>query len=163
MEQVKKKNVILIFCYTSGLITGFVIGMAVLSLIVSYRMDSYYHKNIALEDELQDKIAQLEKLENSIKTQTPPSTILKNIEINLIFNENEGDEIDKVAIDKTIMEKYSPLVGKEVENIDPDILAEVADKRILKIEDREYKLSVNKIILTETLKIWIKVEVTANE
>lgn len=163
MEQVKKKNVILIFCYISGLITGIIIGMAALSLIVSYRIDSYYHKNLALEDELQDKISQLEKLENSIETQTPPSAILKDIEINLIFNENEGDEIDKVAIDKTIMEKYSPLVGKEVKNIDADILAEVVDKRILKIDDREYKLYVNKIILTETLKIWIKVEVTNAE
>ncbi len=153
MGQLKKKGQKFILCFIAGLVTGLLIGTAILSIIVSYRMDMHYKKIAYLETTIQDKNARLEKLEKSINTQY---IILKDIEIILIF---DGDEMDKIEIEKAIKEKYSTLLGKEVKNIDPDILIEVADKRILKIEDREYRLHINKLILTEILKIFIKVEI----
>lgn len=153
MGQLKKNGQKFILCFIAGLLTGILIGTAILSIIVSYRMDMHYKKIAYLETTIQDKNSRLEKLEKSINTQ---NIILKDIEIILIF---DGDEMDKIEIEKAIKEKYSTLLGKEVKNIDPDILIEVVDKRILKIEDREYKLHINKLILTEVLKIFIKVEI----
>lgn len=152
MEELKKKSLKFIILFVTGLITGILIGITTLSVIVSYRMDIQYKRITYLENIIQDKNARLEKLEQSINTK---EIILKDIDINLIFN---GDEIDKIYIEKTIKEKYSKLLGKEVRNIDADILIEIADKRILKIEEREYKLEVDKLVLTETLKLSIKVE-----
>ncbi|MBU5676332.1 hypothetical protein KQI88_07875 [Alkaliphilus sp. MSJ-5] len=156
MGQLKNKGQKFILCFIAGLVTGILIGTAILSIIVSYRMDMHYKKIAYLETTIQDKNARLEKLEKSINTQ---NIILKDIEIILIFDGDEMDEIDEIEIEKAIKEKYSTLLGKEVKNIDPDILIEVADKRILKIEDREYRLHINKLILTEILKIFIKVEI----
>ena len=49
------------------------------------------------------------------------------------------------------------MLGKEVKGLDPDILQQVIDKRILKFDDVEYQLTVNKLILTDVLKLWVEV------
>lgn len=141
-----------ILCSITGLIAGILIGAVILSIIVSYRMDTHYKKITYLQNTIQDKDARLVKLEKSINTQ---NVVLKDIEIILIF---DGDEIDKIDIEKIIKEKYNTLLGKEVKEIDADILIQVVDKRILKMDDGEYKLLFDKLILTEILKIWIKIE-----
>lgn len=153
MGKLRKKKLGHIICFITGLITGILIGIVILSILVSYRMDEHYKRIISLENIIQDKDTKLEKLEKSIRTR---NSILQNIEVNLIF---DGDEMDKIDIEKAIKEKYITLLGKEVKSIDSDILVEVVDKRILKLEKKEYKLRVEKLILTETLKIYVKVEV----
>lgn len=152
MEQLKKKGWKLNLCFAAGLITGVLLGTALLCIIVSYRIDMYHKRIASLETTIQDKDARLEKLEKTINTK---NLILKKIEIFLIF---DGDEIDKLEIEKTIKAKYSSLLGKEVKNIDVDLVSQVVDKRIMKLKDRRYQLQVNRLILTETLKIWIEVE-----
>lgn len=140
------------FCFIAGLMIGIILGISVFSMLISYRIDKY-HKEIAyLETTIEDKDDRLLKLENKINTQ---DIVLKDIEVILIF---EGDEIDKIDIEKVINQKYSGLLGKDVKSIDVDIISEVVDKRIMQIEDRSYQLYVNKLVLTETMKIWIKVE-----
>jgi len=156
MGKLKNNGLKFIFCFIVGIITGILIGTSILSIIVSYRMDTHYKEITYLENTIQDKDARLEKLEKAINTQ---GVILKDIEVSLNFGEDkDGDEIDKIDIEKTIKEKYNTLLGKEVKNIDTDILIEVVDKRILKIDDKEYKMQVEKLIVTEILKIFINVE-----
>ena len=70
----------------------------------------------------------------------------------------EGNEIEKIALEKAIKEKYSKLLGKEVSSIDGDMAADIIDRRIMVIENKIYKLMFNKLILTEKLKIWIEVK-----
>lgn len=153
MEQLKYTKFKYKFCFLSGVITGILIGTSALTIKMSYRIDTYYENLAYLENTIEDKNARLEKLENTINTQ---NLILEDIEIIISF---EGDEIDRIEIEKNINVKYSSLLGKEVESIDADIIAEVIDNRIFQIEDREYKLHVDKLILTEILKIWVEVEI----
>jgi hypothetical protein len=155
MGQVKKKAFGFIVCFFTGLLIGSLIGTVIFTVLVSHRMDEHYKKIASLESIIQDKDAKLEKLEASINSYT---IVLKNIEVQLIHKENEIDEMDKIDIQKVIREKYSTLLGKEVKTIDPDILVEVVDKRIFKIENKEYRVYVEKLILTEILKLVVRVE-----
>lgn len=152
MGELKKSGFKYGLCFVTGIILGIFIGAAVLCILVSYRMDMSYQRIAYLESIIQDKNSQLEKLEESINTR---SLILKDIQILFVF---DGDEIDKISIEKTVKEKYRSLLGKEVEEIDGDIIAEVVDNRILMIDNKEYKLHVDKLILTEVLKIWLTIE-----
>ncbi len=152
MGKLKKSGFKYGLCFITGITLGILMGMAILSILVSYRMDMSYQRIAYLESTIQDKDSQLEKLEESINTQ---SLILKDIEVLLVF---DGDEIDKISIEKTVKEKYRSLLGKKVEEIDGDIIGEVVDNRILMIENKEYKIHVDKLILTEVLKIWITIE-----
>lgn len=143
-------------CFVTGLIIGILIGTIILTIIISYRMDEHYKNIISLEDMIQEKDAKLENLEKAINVQ---NITLQNIEINLILEKDDMDEMDKIDVGKAIKEKYSSLLGKEVKNIDSDILVEVIDKRIFKIENKEYRLYIERLILTETLQIYIRVEI----
>ncbi|WMM25182.1 hypothetical protein RBU61_00560 [Tissierella sp. MB52-C2] len=150
MAKVRRTRYIV--CLFTGFISGVLMGIAVFTTLVSYRIDEYHKTIIYLENTIEDRDAKLEKLEQTI---SDTNMILKDIEIKLIF---DGDEIDRIDIEKSIKEKYNTLIGKEVKSIDTDILSEVVDKRIFKIEKKEYKLKVEKLILTEILKIYVSVE-----
>lgn len=152
MGKLKRKGLKYIFCFTTGIISGALIGSILMSVLICYRMDMLYEEIAYLKNAIEDKDDKLKKLEKSINN---ANIILKHTEIILDF---EGDEIDKMEIEKAIKAKYNTLLGKDVKTLDADMLAQVIDKRIFKIEDKEYKLTVNKLILTETLQIMIKVE-----
>lgn len=154
MAKVREKDYRL--CFTSGMVSGFLIGLIALTILVSHRMDEYYKSIVSLENIITDQKSKLEKLEERISTS---NFVLRDIEIILSFNVDEIDEIDKIDIEKSIKEKYTSLLGKEVHSIDVDILSEVIDKRIFKLDKKEYSLKVDKVVLTETLKIYVHGEV----
>lgn len=139
-------------CFVTGIIIGILVGAAAFNIMVSYRLDSLYKRIAYFEQIIDDKNAVLEKFEKNINTR---SLRIKRIEVALVF---DGDEIDQINIEKSVKDRYSELLGKEVNKVDSDLIVEVVDKRILKIEDKEFKLKVNKLILTEVMKIWISVE-----
>lgn len=141
-------------CFITGIVLGILIGIVAFSILVSFRMDKSYREIKRLELINEDKDLRLRKLEESVdKTRL----ILKSIEIFLIYEGYEGDEIDKIELERIIKEKYNLLLGKEVGGIDIDLVAEVVDKRIVKLEEKEYKLKLQKLILGEVLKIWVEV------
>ncbi len=125
-------------------------GTAIMSILAGFRMEYYYRKIKLLESVIEDKEVQLVKLGDSINKH---KYILKGIEVFLIY---EGDDLDKIALEKYIKEKYRPLLGKRIGDIDMDLVVEVIDKRIFKL-DKDYRLKVSRVILTETLKISVEV------
>lgn len=138
-------------CFLSGFVVGLLAGVAVFSLLASYRLDQYYQEIRQLEVANEEKETRLKRLEESVgKTKY----LLKKIEVSLIY---DGDELDRIALEKNIKEKYGQLLGKEVAAIDIDLVAEVVDERIIKLEEREYRLKLKQIILTEVLKIQVEV------
>lgn len=139
-----------------GLIAGVIIGSVLACTLISYRIDAFYEKIAFLENTILEKNAKLENLKKSINSN---KFILKDIEVVLLFDEDEIDHLEIIHIEKTVKEKYSILLGAEVKSIDPDIITLVIDKRILKMNGKEIQLHVNKLKLTDVLKLWIDVEV----
>lgn len=131
---------------------GGLIGVLSFSTFISYRIDQYHHKIKTLESEIEDKNARLEKLEEVINKK---KLVVKEVEVTL---ENEEDEIAKITLQKHIKEKLDKFIGKEVNKLDGDMLWEVVDKRIMKIKDKEYKLKVSKLMISETIHIWVQVQ-----
>ncbi|MDK2918648.1 MAG: hypothetical protein PWQ37_1381 [Candidatus Petromonas sp.] len=150
MVEIKRMGYKFFLTLITGAIIGLFIGMGILTAIISYRIDKYHEEIQYLKNVIEDKDAKLKKLEDAINKRR---LILKDIKVVLI---HEGDEIDKITLIKHIKEKYNILLGKEVKNIDIDMVEEVIDKRIMKISKKEYRLNVTKIILIDTLEIWIE-------
>ena len=148
----RKKWLILNPCFIVGIIIGIIIGAGAMIVVVSYRVDSYYERIVYLENIIQDKNAILEKLE---KTSRPRSFVIRSIEVNLEF---DGDDIDRANIEKSIKQKYITLLGKEVKNVDAELIVQVVDNRTFKIADKEYRLGVSKLIISDVLKLWVVVK-----
>lgn len=154
MAKIKRKY--LLMSFGVGIIAGILIGAIGLTTLVSYRMDKLYEYVATLENTINEKDFKLNKLEESINTMY---FVLQDIEIVINFSgEDTEDEIDKIEIEKAIKEKYTELLGKEVKSIDPDLVVEVVDQRIFRLEEKEYRLRVTKLLLSETLKLWIEVQ-----
>lgn len=151
----KMKRKYLLMSFAVGLIVGTIVGAIGVTTVVSYRMDRLYENVATLENVINEKDAKLKKLEESINTMY---FVLRDIEIIIQFTgEDAEDEIDRIEIEKAIKDKYTDLLGKEVKSIDPDLVVEVIDERIFKLRGKEYRLKVNKLLLSEILKIWVDV------
>ncbi|OPJ57244.1 hypothetical protein [Alkalithermobacter paradoxus] len=142
----------IIFLLT-GTVLGYILGVISINTLISYRIDKYHEEITYLNTVIEDKDTKLNKLEEAINNR---KFILKDIEIVLLY---DGDDIEKLKLKKYIREKYNILLGKEVKNIDIDLTCELIDKRIMKVDDKEYKLTVNKMVLSEILKLVVKIEV----
>lgn len=156
MAKLNSNSFKFMLCFTAGLIWGALIGSSLTAIIVSYRMDMFYEKIAYQESVIEDKDDKLEKLEKLINNS---NIILKDIEINI---ENDGEQInniDSIEIEKAIKEKFNSSLGKEVKSLDAELLVEVIDKRILKYEEAEYQLNVKKLVLSDTLKLWVGITV----
>lgn len=152
MEKVNLMNIKHFVSILSGIIIGIIIGAFIIIALVSYRVDRYYEEIQKLNASIEERDEKLKKLEQSINRQR---LILKDINVILTY---EGDEIDKITIEKYAENKYHKLLGREVETIDVDIIEDIIDNRIFKVSNKEYRLKVTKIILTDILKIWISAE-----
>lgn len=156
MGKIKEDGLKFFYCFTVGLLTGALLGSIAMSILVSYKMDRFYERIAYLENIVSDRDEKLEKLEKSINN---CNVVIKDIEIILDFDEDIIEPINNIEIEKVIKEKYNSSLGKEVKNIDADILVQVIDKRILKFNNSEYQLKVSKLVLTDILKLWVEVSI----
>ena len=83
-----KKPAIIIGFYT-GVITGVLIGLAVMTTIVSYRLENFHRMNAYLESVITEKNAQLEQLEKSVNK---GKYIVKSIDV-VFLCDYEGVDI----------------------------------------------------------------------
>lgn len=157
MGKIKKRSYPFVICFITGMLWGVIIGALFISILVSFRLDSFYEKIAFLENTIEDKDEKLSKLEKSINN---TNIILKDVVVKLEFpnfTQEQIDEIDNIKIEKAIKEKYRSSLGKEVKGLDAEILEQVIDKRIFKVSNGEYQISVTKLMLTDTLKLWVQV------
>jgi len=146
MDKIKGKNYFILF-YT-GIIVGGLFGIISYNALVSHRIDEYHQKIKALELLIEDKDLRLEKLEDTIDKN---KLIVKNINITLNHKE---DDLTRIGLEKNIRESLNKFVGKEVHTVDAEMLWEVVDGRIVKIADKEYKIKLNKLLISETIMVW---------
>lgn len=149
MDKIKGKDYFILLC--TGIIIGGLVGIISYNSLVSYRIDEYHQKIRALELLIEDKNLRLEKLEDTIDKK---KILVKNITISLNHKE---DDLTRIGLEKNIRETLNKFVGKEVHTVDAEMLWEVVDGRIIKIADKEYKIKINKLVISETIMIWADV------
>lgn len=153
MAKVKKRVSGMLTIMLTGGLAGVLLGAALVSMLVSYRVDQYHQKISYLDTIIAEKDYKLKKLQESMNDSR---FILKDIEVNLTCDEE--DKLDEIVIQKHIKEKYKSLIGKDVGSIDADMVEEVINNRIFKVNEKEYKLKTNKILVADVLKLWVTAE-----
>ncbi|EPS48713.1 hypothetical protein C1147_00280 [Clostridium botulinum] len=125
-------------------------------MFISYRIENYHRKITYLNNIIEDQQVRLEGLENKLSKK---KLIVKKIEVDIKFKNKEiEDELVAIELEKHIKEKFNNLIGKELDNLDGDILVQVVDNRIMKIKNKQYKVKVEKIIIAQNIKFCIQVE-----
>ncbi|QPW53604.1 hypothetical protein IRP62_02545 [Clostridium botulinum] len=150
MDKIKNKY---FNFFLAGLFIGGMFGVIIINILVSYRVDNYIREIKYLNSIIEEDTIKLEKFEKSKKNRI----LVKKVEIEVMFlKKNDKNDITKIALEKSIKHKYNNILGKEVELVDGEILSEVIDNRIMKIDYKEYKLKVKKILISSIVKIWVE-------
>ena len=149
-----KKKALMLLVLATGFLSGLVAGIAVMVSLFAYRIDGYHAKIGMLENSLADRENRLKKLEESFNAISKEKYILKDIEVYLDY---DGDELDRIEIEKHVEEKYRYLIGRKVSDIDMELAAEVVDKRVFFTDSSSYRLRVERLLLSEVMKIWINI------
>lgn len=149
MDGIRKFFSRYLLVFVTGAVIGALSGVAGSSVLISYRIDRYHQQIQYLQNIINERELKLSKLEESINKNR---FLLKSIEITI---DNEEDELDRIELEKAVRAKYGSLIGKEVKSIDVGLVAEVVDSRRMTVNNREYKLTVSRVLISEVLKIWI--------
>ena len=60
-----------------------------------------------------------------------------------------------MVLEQAVKQKYDVLFGKKISEIDLELVVRVVDKRIFVTEKYQYQLTVNRVILSSTLSLYI--------
>jgi len=135
------------------ILLGFLIGLVTMNLFQIHTIDRLYRIQTNLTNQLLDKEVKLQKFNESANEKK--MYIVKNLEIKIEFDGNPRIIED---IENTIRFYLNDLVGREVETIDGALVYKIIHERILDIDEKQITLSLNYIIINETISIGIKAQ-----
>ncbi|KAB3537801.1 hypothetical protein F8154_02140 [Alkaliphilus pronyensis] len=131
-------------------VIGFLFGVMLMNLFHMHTLDRLYRIQNQLANQVIDKDIKLKGLNASIKESN--TLFIKDIEIKLDF---EGNLLFKDMIEENIRFFIADLVGKELSQIDGQMLYKILNSRIIEIEDKNVKLTIKYLIIAETIEISI--------
>ncbi|WMJ79134.1 hypothetical protein RBU49_09540 [Clostridium sp. MB40-C1] len=156
MDKMRNKHKYSLF-FILGVLIGAMIGAIVINILVSYRIDSYIKEIKSLRKVIEEKDTRLEKLQQNINNK---KIIVNDIQVEIKYEDDKTeDDIVKITLEKHIKNKFKCMLGKEVKNVDGEMLVEVIDKRIMKIDGKEYQIKVKRIMISQVIKFWIEIKV----
>ncbi|MFZ5989928.1 MAG: hypothetical protein ACOYWZ_22755 [Bacillota bacterium] len=145
-------------CFVTGLLTGILIGCTGVSALVSYRIDNYHEKIVFLKTVIEENSIKYKRLKESLENVNKKKFLVNDIEVNLIFVNIEEDSFDKIELEKYIKKRYKDILWKEVKSIDMDLVVKLIDEDIFVLENKQYRLGVSRVLLSEVFKIWVTVK-----
>lgn len=146
-----------------GLLASFILGMLCGSIIVTImiggQIDSLYYANRELELKLENTLTELEETKTNLSKTKELFVLRISPEIKLPQDLDVNQETEKLQLilNKEILKYYKPLLGQPVKSLEPELLPQIINGRILEIEQKQYQLVVKTIVLSETLYIEVEV------
>lgn len=146
--QVKAKNIFL-----SYFILGLLCGGAIVNLLIGGKIDELSTLNHQLTLQLENTSAELAEVKAHLsKSQKLIITkIVPNIKVQ---RENlTAQEIDNIqlSLKKEVLKLYKPLIGLQVHTIEPSLLPQIIDGRVIAVEQKDFKINVKLIVLSESI------------
>lgn len=148
----KRRHAYAVYLLT-GFCGGLLFGAACVMLLIGQKLDDAYRQVSYFQAASSEKDVRLQKLEDSFNTR---QFILKKVEVHL---QCEGDSTENTGLEKYIKDRCHNLLGKKVNDIDTDLILEMLDNRIIRLNNIDYKLTVQRTILSDILQLWVKVTV----
>ncbi|WP_029688583.1 hypothetical protein [Thermoanaerobacter sp. A7A] len=137
--------------YIGIFILGFITGSSIINAVngikiekLIFEKEAYRMNNI----ELSEKVS---KLNESLKNK--PQRVVTEIIVHI----NNADNKLAIEIEKYVKEKLYGLYGKEVEKIDPILIKNIFDGRVLTIENKKIILKVNFIVINTIIEIYLDI------
>lgn len=137
----------------SAFFIGFIVGCSIINIVNSITIDKLMFENQAYKMkifELEDKI---NKYNNFVENNS--YIIVSDIEV---FISNCNDKKIKTDVENYIKEKLKDLYGKPIDKIQPFLIKNIFDGRIIILENKKILIKVDFIIISKKVEIYIHLE-----
>ena len=149
MRKIQLKNKVLsVMGHLALVLLGLLIGIAVTNMLLCHRVDNLLMIQKALEIELQEAYVKIDKMEKAAPKTINPT--LKDIELEMIVSERDYNTGDA---EQYIKELLRDQIGKDLEDIDIEMMYKAIDQRIAQFDGKRYKFKIQYILLSSTLYI----------
>ncbi len=135
----------------SLLILGFILGSIVTLSLSGYRIEKLYQEREQLKVDLFETKERLSKLEEMWESKS--EGFIREVRIELKMDNNTFTEL---ALKQSIQETVKDLVGEKINTINPYIIINIIDGRIITADDKKYRLDLEAVFLSEILAFYIK-------
>lgn len=136
--------------FFAAFMLGFFFGLCFMTLLNMNTIEGLNRTKSQLSDQLIDREIKLEKLNESLQKQQ--AAVVKDLTLKVAF---DGNHLVKEEIEKTVRFYLVDLVGKEITDIDGEMLYKILNDRIVEAGDKRIRISVNYIIIYEIIDIGI--------
>ncbi len=133
------------------LILGFIVGSIVIFLFSATRMEELYQEREQLKVKVFETTERLSKLEEMWESKE--EQIIKEIKIELKTEKNTFAEL---SLKQSVHEIVKDLVGEKVKALNPLILINMIEGRIIQADNKKYQLDLKAVTISEILSFYIK-------
>ncbi|MFW5999704.1 MAG: hypothetical protein ACOCQC_03470 [Halanaerobiaceae bacterium] len=132
---------------------GLIFGAGAFNLYISREMDRLQLKNRELQNQVQEQEKEITRLEDNLSRYT--GRFIKNIGIKLDTDLNEHRQ---QLIETRVRELLSEIPGNKIRDIEPPVIGEIVNERLVEIENDTYRLDLDYLILGEELILYLSAE-----
>lgn len=128
---------------------GILIGASVLNLVMGRHLDNAELEIRRLRSDLTEQYEKTALLEKKL-----------SVKQKLIVNEisvyaNLDDEFEKLEVEAAAKKLLKVIKGKNLKELDPNLVVNIIDKRIIETPEHKYRLTVKGTLLSERVIMYI--------
>ncbi len=131
---------------------GIILGATLLNLYLSQQIDRLIYEKNSLENQLEENQKQIENLEKNLEEQK--HNFVKSINIKL---ESDLNKHSQQAVKEKIQNLLSRVPGQEISKIEPLLLRDIINERLINVDDNTFQLHLLYLVLQEDLELYIEV------
>ena len=134
-------------------VLGLFLGAVSIFVFSGQQLEDLYQERERLKVDLFETRERLTRLEDLWESRH--EEIVREIKIDL---DMERDTFGELSIKKAIQEIVNDLVGEKVQSLNPTLVIRMLDERKIMADEREYRLDLQAVVISETLTLYIKPE-----
>jgi len=144
----------------SCFILGILLGAALTVISIGNTVDTLYYENKELQLQLESTTNELAEVKSTLSKSKSIVVTKITPEIKLEANGYTPQEVEriKLTLNKVIISHYKDLIGTPLDSLKPALLPGIIDGRIVNVEQKQFKLFVKTMVLSETLYLDVEIE-----
>lgn len=136
----------------ASFILGALVGAASLNLILGQHLDTAELEIRKLRSGLADQYEKIALLEKKL-------AVRQNLIVNeIIVNVNLDNEFEKLEIESTTKKLLKVIKGKDLKELDPNLVINMIDKRVIETPEHKYRLTVKGTLISEKVIMYVDAE-----
>lgn len=130
----------------ASFILGVIVGSCLLNIWVGRELDQLIYEKKELIGKINNQQTKLNKLQTSLKEQK--RTVVQELEIKIATE--DLDKHLRQELKEKIFDLLNSIIGRNISEIDGQVLAENLDDRVIIIEQNNYQLDLNWLLIQPT-------------